>query len=411
MIHKNIFMKEHLGWLSMLPAVLAVLLLTGCGGDDGLKDKETTVVEINDDDDDNTTATIDDSYTYKLPVIFHVLYRDRNDPRQYVAASRLREILNNVNELYQGGIYGQSQNINVKFVLASTDEQGRALSTPGVEYVQWPSNREYPINPYDFMGDNTGAFVGYIWEPLEFINVMVYNFSDDSEDENTTLGVSHMPYSVEGNHVLEGLETVEYSTLTKRNLKFPYCSSINSLYIDQESDRYTREDKGAGGFEYCSTDVNVTIAHELGHYLGLHHMFTERNGATADDCFDSDYCEDTPSYNRVNYLSYLESYLNLHEATGEPLRLADLAKRIPCEGDIFYSANIMDYMVSLCYKFSVNQKERIRHVLYYSPLMPGPRKPDQSRSLMPSEAAPEGTVDLPIRMAVCRQRLIHHPIH
>ena len=174
-----------------ISGVMALVMLSGCGGDDGLKDETPAVVEINNDDDDNTTATIDESYTYRLPVIFHVLYKDSNDPKQYVSAARLREILNNVNDLYQGGVYGQSQNINVKFVLASTDEQGRALSTPGVDYVAWPYS--YPINPYDFMNDNTGTFVNYIWEPSEFINVMIFNFSDASSDESTTLCISHMP--------------------------------------------------------------------------------------------------------------------------------------------------------------------------------------------------------------------------
>ena len=410
MTGKYFYLDKHIGRHWTLLALLIVFFLTGCGGDDGMNEKAPQVVEINDDDDDNTTATIDDSYTYRLPVIFHVLYRDRTDPLQYVSASRLKEILNNVNELYQGGIYGQSQHINVKFVLASTDEQGRALSTPGVEYVEWPSGWSYPIDPYFFMDDNTGTFVNYIWEPSEFINVMVYNFSN-TDDETTTLGISHMPYSVVGNHELEGLETTEYSALSKRNLKFPYCSSINSLYINKESDRYTREDKGAGGYEYNSADVNVTVAHELGHYLGLHHMFTEQDGATADDCFDSDYCEDTPSYNRIEYLAFLDNYIDMHEISGEPMSINELMKRTSCEGEIFYSANLMDYMIGLGYKFSADQKGRIRHVLYYSPLMPGPRKPAVSRSSESSEIVPEGPVDLPVRLAICRQRLIKNHIH
>lgn len=399
-------MKKKTYWRYAISGVMALVMLSGCGGDDGLKDETPVVVEINNDDDDNTTATIDESYTYRLPVIFHVLYKDSNDPKQYVSAARLREILNNVNDLYQGGVYGQSQNINVKFVLASTDEQGRALSTPGVDYVAWPYS--YPINPYDFMNDNTGTFVNYIWEPSEFINVMIFNFSDASSDESTTLGISHMPYSVSGYHQLDGLETTEYAALTKHNLKFPYCSSINSLYIDTESSRYTQEDKGAGGFEYSSADVNVTVAHELGHYLGLHHMFTERDGNTVDECFESDYCEDTPSYNRVEYLAFLDNYIELHDLTGQPLRLVDLVKRTPCEGENFNSANIMDYMVGLGYKLSEDQKARIRHVLYYSPLMPGPRKPVTSRSRTLSDMAPDTPLDLPVRLAICRQsRLIH----
>ena len=49
-------------------------------------------------------------------------------------------------------------------------------------------------------------------------------------------------------------------------------------------------------------DISVTIAHEMGHYLGLHHCFTENeNGDMGDSCADTDFCEDTPSYNRIEY--------------------------------------------------------------------------------------------------------------
>lgn len=34
----------------------------------------------------------------------------------------------------------------------------------------------------------------------------------------------------------------------------------------------------------------------------------------------------------------------------------------------------MDYSVGLGFKITPQQKQRIRHVLYYSPLIPGPKK-------------------------------------
>ena len=123
-------------------ATLFAFIISACGGDD-----EAARADYNiDQDEDNTTVTIDENYVYKLPVIFHVLYSDRNDKTQYVDATRLKDILNNVNEIYQGGIYGQSENVKVRFVLASVDENGRQLETPGVEYVRWTDT--YPINPY-----------------------------------------------------------------------------------------------------------------------------------------------------------------------------------------------------------------------------------------------------------------------
>lgn len=43
-------------------------------------------------------------------------------------------------------------------------------------------------------------------------------------------------------------------------------------------------------------------------------------------------------------------------------------------GDTWSSINLMDYSMSLNYQFTAQQRERIRQVLYYSPLIPGPKK-------------------------------------
>lgn len=57
----------------------------------------------------------------------------------------------------------------------------------------------------------------------------------------------------------------------------------------------------------------MTLAHELGHYLGLHHVFAEEKNdkgyTSIDDCQDTDYCEDTPSYNILEYNKMLTQYI------------------------------------------------------------------------------------------------------
>ena len=102
--------KHYLGWL------LVLLCLTQSSCKSSEDDESTTTVE--DQDEDATTQTINNSYVYKLPVIFHVLYSEANNETQYVSATRLKIILSRINELYQGNVYGESENINVKFELA-----------------------------------------------------------------------------------------------------------------------------------------------------------------------------------------------------------------------------------------------------------------------------------------------------
>ena len=352
------------------------LVFAACGSDDAVDTpEEATAV---DQDNDLTAATIDSNYVYELPVIFHVLYQNANDASQYIPAARLKNILQYVNEIYQGGIYGESQAMNVKFVLAEYDESGKKLSTPGVEYVKYSG--EYPIDVTKFMKDNTGANTKYIWDPNDYINVVLFNFKRSDTAGGVTLGVSHMPVSVDDSTALEGLETTSLRYIPKSSLHYAYCSVINSQYAGRDeqggyyqSSRYTNGI--ANGFTISPSDIVVTIAHELGHYLGLFHIFTEdaksEDTAPLDSCGDTDYCKDTPSYNRKEYEDYLAQYTSSQSSQS---KADDVILRHACDGTDFYSANTMDYAYTLGYKISDNQKERMRHVLYYSPLIPGPKR-------------------------------------
>lgn len=365
-------MAKHISrFLLMLLIGAVTTALNACGGDDGLGNFSQQ--------EDNKTvyANIDSNYEYQLPVIFHVLYSDKIDTTQYISGSRIHNLLKYVNELYRGGIYGGSENIHISFYLAQEDENGHKLDTAGVEYVKYQG--EYPIDPYSFMNDNTGKNVRYIWDPNKYINVLMYHFK--STGNNTeTLGVSHMPFTPQGTHALSGLRQVAPRYISKARLSFALCSSINSLYATAmpdgsyyQSDRYTNP--GHTASRYFSNDIVVTLAHELGHYLGLFHTFTESAKAKTnettptDSCGDTDHCHDTPSYNRYEYLSYMGSLAAQGKYT-----LKNLILRYACDGTAFNATNIMDYEWTLGYNITHDQKERIRNVLYYSPLIPGPKK-------------------------------------
>lgn len=65
-------------------------------------------------------------------------------------------------------------------------------------------------------------------------------------------------------------------------------------------------------------------------------------------------------------------------------------------GTTFTSYNLMDYEISYADRFTPNQRERTRHVLEYSPLIPGPKRTASTRSV-----APQGVLDIPIIYKVC----------
>jgi len=338
----------------------------------------TKEIDLNYDQDRDSDTNITDNYRYQLPVIFHIFYfkdlddRDLNKIKNTYDISRIAYILKNVNDLWKGLYDSESKgrDMGVDFVLATHNEKGEKLKYPGIEYVEWTGDS---INPQDFMKWNKkgrSPYTSYIWEPNDYINIMLYPFKSNNNDKAITLGISHLPYNASG-HELEGLKATDKTFITKSNLAFPYCVSINECYASAKYDskRYIAF-LGRDRYNSSMVDVSSTLAHELGHYLGLLHVFTEKdNGEYADDCKDTDYCEDTPTYNKLEYDKWLTEYLKMPE-----ISFTKAIKRTNCEGEDFDSHNIMDYSVTCADRITEDQHKRIRNVLYYSPLIPGPKK-------------------------------------
>lgn len=368
---------------------LTVLSFASC------KDTEGSIgdpIISNGQDRDSDIITGDD-YVYHLPVIFHVFY---SNSKQYIEYTRLKEILSNVNELYQGDVYNYqmdtipSENLHIQFELAEKNESGKKLSTPGVEYIEVSDS---VFDCESFMKDKN--YAKYCWDQNNYINVMVYAFKK-TDVNSITLGISHLPYQVGGYPQIEGLSNGKNYPLSKPG-KFPYCISLNSIYVGRENEgtRYT-EDKYKKGYESNTADPNATLAHELGHYLGLFHSFSEKTvkgkSETANDDDDSDYCDDTPSYNRIEYSNWVTLAIKK-----DSLTLRDVAIRTNSKGEKWQADNLMDYFFCYSMRFTPEQANRIRQVLYYSPLIPGPKK------IRPRTRAwdeiPETEDDLPIRYA------------
>ncbi len=387
--------------LIIIASILSIGLLSSC------KDSEGTVGDApkteNGQDRDYDTITGDD-YVYHLPVIFHVFYNDKNNPSQYITQNRLKELVGNVNELYEGLVYTQntdttaSQNIHIQFELAAQDENGKTLSTPGVEYIHLEADS---IDCEQFMKDK--SYVQYVWNPNDYINVMVYTFKQP-DSNSTILGISNMPYQVKGYPEIEGLEDGKSYPLNKPS-KFPYCVSLNAIYVDQkyEGTRYTT-DKYKNNYTYTTADPNATLAHELGHYLGLLHAFTEldkdnTHQEPVDSCKDTDYCTDTPSYNRPKYLSWLKEFREKaqKENPDTALTLTQMAVRTNNKEEEWLADNFMDYSVCFNTRFTPEQANRMRQVLYYSPLIPGPKKARPTTRTWAETPAEEP--DLPIVLA------------
>jgi zinc-dependent metalloproteinase lipoprotein len=225
----------------------------------------------------------------------------------------------------------------------------------------------------------------HLWDPNHYINIMVFPYKNTTKDGSTILGISDLPYTTNDSYKLEGLIAPKQVPRDKSNLNFVYCSSINAIFADSkyDSERYTT----VNGINSSMVDISATLAHELGHYLGLHHVFTEdADGNILDSCDDTDYCEDTPSYNKKEYDHDI--------LTNQNNDFNEMDIRHNCAGETFHASNLMDYSICTSDFFSKDQRDRIRHVLYYSPLIPGPKK--VSSRAIETRAEENQLLDIPV---------------
>ena len=295
------------------------------------------------------TGSLDD-YEYHLPVVFHILYKEENDETQNVKVGHMEKILTEVNKLYA------DNGMNVVFELARYNDDGELLEEPGVVRHQIDFDDYAPENFLASKNFDNRQYGKFAQNMKRYINVYVFRFTEDSE-ENTTMGTSNLPVMPVA-HPLDSLMVTDQVNDYTHTAN-PWGCLINNKYIYEWQDGQT----------YNPTYIVNTMAHELGHYLGLLHTFS------VVECEMDDACDDTPNCDYWSYVDYIKAYIEEQVAQGvHTFRMADLARRIDCQTQEEYVAhNIMDYMYCLNDEFTPQQRQRTREVLLYSPLVPGPK--------------------------------------
>lgn len=331
-------------------------------------------------------------YQYEIPVIFHVLYNkayenkliasnNPNDPNNtpfYPINSRtLQSIIDAVNDYYKGmpeeispynrdPDYGHRPftDMNVKFTLASVDPQGKRLNPTGILRHEISENS---LSVQSVMSDKEGGVYHKMGYPIhKYINVFIFPFTADPNVNGTVLGISHIPHGTT-KHPISGLASQD--NISDKFSNYNFCVAINSRIFEP---MYQKR------LPHGNKTPEKTIAHELGHMLGLFHVFSEeinkQTGAlmlSPDQCIDSDHVDDTFSYNRINYIN---QYTTTIQKAGNELTIDELTsirRRFTCDKKNKLSTNIMDYDWSYNDRFTEGQKKRMRETLYYSLSIPG----------------------------------------
>ncbi len=301
-----------------------------------------------------------------IPVVVHIIHNGEtvgsglNIPYEQIHSQievlnedfrRLNDDRNNTPELFEP----VAADIEIEFVLAKRDPEG--LPTDGILRVD--GGRDLW-----FLSDNFTLKSLSYWPAEDYLNIWVTDLGDQF------LGYAQFPVSE-----LQGLETSSNNALT------------DGVVIDFRT--FGSILKFPGANLIADFSQGRTATHEIGHFLGLRHIWGD-GGCTADD-----YCDDTPRAGR--------DHGNLSSCDFPGPNTCEF--ETPDLPDMFQ--NYMDYTDDVCMNlFTEDQKLRMRTVMENSP---------RRISLVNSKGAlpPETFVhDLGIRkvlnpiMTVCGDRYI-----
>ena len=281
---------------------------------------------------------------YRLPVIVHVVHNGEgigqgSNISQAQVASQIA-ILNEDYRMLLGtpghNNHPKGADVGIEFYLAAIGPDGRPLPEPGINRVNGGQAFWGHEDIQERLKPSTQ------WDPEKYLNIWVVRF----DQQSGLLGYAQFP-SLSG---LDGMKPNEGSANT------------DGVVINYRA-------FGRTGAAQAPFDGGRTATHEIGHFLGLRHIWGDG------DCTVDDFCDDTPEAGKPNY----SCDATLNSCVG---------------GDRDMIENYMDYTNDGCMNiFTSCQRERIRTVLERSP---------RRRELVRSEVETPGTKPI-ARFAASRQ--------
>ena len=254
--------------------------------------------------------------SYTIPVIVHVIHNGENvGTGSNISQTQVNSQINVLNADYAGTGFNVNQvpsafstlvaDCQITFCMAQKDPNGNVLAEPGIHRVN-RNTSGFTAPPYS----NTSYIDGTIkpatvWNPANYLNMWVLNLGGG------LLGYATFP----GGTGLTGLSGFGTSTTDGVVIGYSYFGNTGSVTAPYNKGR--------------------TATHEVGHWLGLRHIWGDSNCG-------SDFCTDTPTQQAANY--GCPSYPNPS-----------------CNNTSDMHMNFMDYTDDPCmYMFTPNQKTRVQ---------------------------------------------------
>ncbi|WP_417856085.1 M43 family zinc metalloprotease [Xanthomarina gelatinilytica] len=207
-----------------------------------------------------------------IPVIFHVITDGSGGDN--LSAAAIQAQLDQLNIDYAnlaGSSYGSAADSQIQFCLAQVDENGVQLNEPGINRVT-----AYGGGPFSTTTIQSNIKAATQWDPEQYMNIWTANISGG------ILGYAQFPDP--SGTGLDGLDPGDVGPVGAANTDgvVVAANSVGSV-----------ANPNPLGAPY---NMGRTLTHEVGHWLGLRHIWGDTSACTNDD-----YCADTPDASTENY--------------------------------------------------------------------------------------------------------------
>lgn len=251
-----------------------------------------------------------------IPVVVHVIHNGEvTGSGSNISYAQVLSQIDVLNEDYRRLGAGSNNHpagadVEIQFAMAKVNPDGAVMTEPGVDRV----NGGRAFWEHDPIEDILKP--GTIWDPTRYLNMWTVNFGGDSEN---LLGYAQFPSlsNLPGMTQNSGLAATDGVVIG-----FRFFGRVGNLSTTYDGGR--------------------TATHEVGHWLGLRHIWGD-GGCEADD-----FCDDTPNSGKPNY-QCIEGN-SCGTSSGDMIQ------------------NYMDYSPDYCMNiFTRDQKARMRIVMERSP--------------------------------------------
>lgn len=219
---------------------------------------------------------------YTIPMVVHVLHKTSETvgSGMNISQTQVNSQLTVLNQDYskQGAnlnncpstFTASVANTGIQFCLAKIDKNGNTMAEPGIDRIDWQAQGW--TDPASFTSSSAVQtyFDGTIkpasiWDPNKYLNIWVADMSGSG-----LLGYATFPAgtSLTG---LSGVETASTSGVVILTTAFGNTGNVAAPY-----------------------NMGRTVTHEVGHWLGLRHIWGDGTCLT-------DYCNDTPPAQQANF--------------------------------------------------------------------------------------------------------------